>query len=213
VEIHHCVSSVINSFLNDFMVFGMVAYVASAFASPWVITCFLRFIGQPTVGRWVGFTTVECLLFLLHVLGPMAIVTPLVLYTLLARPMAVRWRMATMLTPLIIAALNAFWFVPLILALGMPRPLWAPVPAQLLHESFMFRSWAELRTHLTLVQLVLYTLGVGAALAGLIPTTLSRFDMTVGTHYFLPAYYVPYQEGLYVTSVSDGRRRVCDSPL
>jgi hypothetical protein len=45
------------------------------------------------------------------------------------------------------------------------------------------------------------------------PTTLSRFDMTVGTHYFLPAYYAPYQEAVYVTSVSDDRRRVYDSYL
>jgi insertion element IS1 protein InsB len=45
------------------------------------------------------------------------------------------------------------------------------------------------------------------------PTTLSRFDMTVGTQYALPAYYAQYQEAMYVTSVSDGRRRVCDSRL
>ena len=45
------------------------------------------------------------------------------------------------------------------------------------------------------------------------PTTLSRFDMPIGTPYALPAYHAPYQEALYVPSVSDGRRRVCDSPL
>ncbi len=157
----------INGLLYQFMVFGMVAYVASAFASPWAMTHFLRFIDQPTVWRWLGFTTAGCFLFLLHVVGPMAIVTPLVLYTLLARPLAVRWRMATMLTPLLIAALNAFWFVPLMLALGMPRPPWADVPAQLLHKFFMFKSWAELAAHLTLLEMALYALGVGAALAGL----------------------------------------------
>lgn len=156
-----------NSLLHHFMVFGMVAYVASVFASPWVMTCFLRFIDQPSIGRWAGFTTAGGFLFLLHVVGPMAVVTPLVVYTLLARPLAVRWRLATMLTPLIIAAINAFWFVPLMLALGMPRPLWAPVPAQLLHKSFTVRSWAELAAHLTLLQMALYALGVGAALIGL----------------------------------------------
>jgi hypothetical protein len=45
------------------------------------------------------------------------------------------------------------------------------------------------------------------------PTTLSRFDMTVGTPYALLAYHAPYQEVVYVTSVSDGRRRVYDSHL
>jgi hypothetical protein len=45
------------------------------------------------------------------------------------------------------------------------------------------------------------------------PTTLSRFDMTAGTPYDLPAYYAPYQEAVYVTSVSDDRRRVYDSHL
>ena len=72
-----------------------------------------------------------------------------------------------MLAALIIAALNAFWFVPLMLALGMPRPLWALVPGQLLHKCFMIKSWVELAAYLTLLHMVLYALGVGAALAGL----------------------------------------------
>jgi hypothetical protein len=38
------------------------------------------------------------------------------------------------------------------------------------------------------------------------PTTLSRFDMTVSTPYALLAYYTPYQEAVYVTSVSNDRR-------
>ena len=50
-------------------------------------------------------------------------------------------------------------------------------------------------------------------LVGLNPTTLSRFDITVGTPYALLAYHAPYQEAVYVTSVSDGRRRVYDSHL
>jgi len=157
----------INSLLQHFMVFGMVAYVASAFASPWAMTCFLCFIDQPTIGRWAGFTTAGCLLFFLHVVGPMAVVIPVMVYTLLARPLAVRWRMATMSTPLIIALINAFWLVPLLLALGMPRPLWAPVPAQLLHKSFMLKSWAELEARFTLLHIVLCAMGVGAAVAGL----------------------------------------------
>jgi hypothetical protein len=157
----------VNGLLFRFMVFGMAAYLASVFASPWVLTRFLRLIDQPSVGRWAGFTSAGCLLFLLHVVGPMAIVTPLVVYTLQARPFAAQWRVATMLTPLIIAAVNAFWLVPLMLALGMPRPLWALVPAQLLHKSFMVRSWVELAAHLTPLRLLLYALGVGAAVGGL----------------------------------------------
>jgi hypothetical protein len=50
-------------------------------------------------------------------------------------------------------------------------------------------------------------------LYGFNPTTLSRFDMTAGTPYAHPAYYAPYQEAVYVTSVSDDRRRVYDSHL
>jgi hypothetical protein len=71
------------------------------------------------------------------------------------------------LTPLIIAGLNAFWLVLLMLALGMPRPPWALVPAQLLHKSFTVKSWAELAEHLTLLHMALYVLAVGTALAGL----------------------------------------------
>jgi hypothetical protein len=156
-----------NGLLHNFMVFGMIAYLASVFASPWVMTRFLRFIDQPSLGRWAGFTSAGGFLFLLHIVGPMVIVIPLAVYTLLARPLAVRWRLATMLTPLIIAAINAFWFVPLMLALGMPRPPWALVPAQMLHKSFTVRNWAELAAHLTPLQMALYALGIGAASTGL----------------------------------------------
>src|SRR2546427_6107847 len=58
-----------------------------------------------------------------------------------------------------------------------------------------------------------YRVLFGPSSAWFNPTTLSRFDMPIGTPYALPAYHAPYQEALYVTSVSDGRRRVCDSPL
>jgi hypothetical protein len=47
----------------------------------------------------------------------------------------------------------------------------------------------------------------------IIPTTPSRFDPTIATRYALSVYQAPEQERAYVTSVSDGRRRVCDSHL
>src|SRR5215470_2808286 len=45
------------------------------------------------------------------------------------------------------------------------------------------------------------------------PTTISKFDMTVSMPYALRAHYAPYQEAMNVTSVSNGRQRVCDSHL
>ena len=45
------------------------------------------------------------------------------------------------------------------------------------------------------------------------PTTPSRFDPTAATRYALSVYHAPEQERAYVPSVSDGRRRVCDSHL
>ena len=45
------------------------------------------------------------------------------------------------------------------------------------------------------------------------PTTPSRFDLIVAPRYALSVYQAPKQERAYVPSVSDGRRRVCDSYL
>jgi len=46
---------------------------------------------------------------------------------------------------------------------------------------------------------------------GVSPTAPSKFDMRAATRYARPAYGRQRQEAAYVTSMSDGRRWVCDS--
>jgi hypothetical protein len=157
-----------NGLLYDFMVFGIVAYLAAVFLSPWVMTSFLQLIELPNLGRYSRFSLGGALLFFMHGVGPVALVVPIAFYTLWARPLAIRWRVAIMLTPVIMAAINAFWCVPWLLALQMPRPPWLPVPVQLLLKDFQFQSWAESAAYFTMSRTAIYVVGVGAAVAGLV---------------------------------------------
>jgi hypothetical protein len=156
-----------NGLLHDFMAYGMTAYLAAVFVSPWVLTSFLRFIEQPSSGRYIRFAALGCLLFLMHGVGPLALVVPLTLYALCTRRLAVRWRVATALTPGIMIAVNAFWCVPWWLALQMPRPPWAPMPIQLVLKDFQFQSWAELGRYFTPMRAAIYAMGIATAFAGL----------------------------------------------
>jgi hypothetical protein len=45
------------------------------------------------------------------------------------------------------------------------------------------------------------------------PTATFVFDIKVATPYAPPAYPAYYQEALYVTSLSDCRRRICYSHI
>jgi len=47
----------------------------------------------------------------------------------------------------------------------------------------------------------------------IIPTTPSRFDIIAASRYACPADGAQHQEAAHVTSVSDGRRRVCNTHL
>lgn len=103
---------------------GMLAFVLSVFLGLFTLGAYARLFRAPGLGSYLGATAAGSLLFLVHPLGPLFIVPSLAVWTLSA-PLPWRWRVAIGASPLLIAAANAFWLVPLILGLDTPAPPWS----------------------------------------------------------------------------------------
>jgi hypothetical protein len=101
---------------------GQVAYPTSASLCPFVLAVFLAAIARPSVRLFAATFALLSVQFLLHVLGPVVLAPTLLLCTLLARPLPARWRLAALLAPVGVVAVNAFWFVPFVLSLRAPTP-------------------------------------------------------------------------------------------
>ncbi|MGB3562502.1 MAG: hypothetical protein WBC09_05520 [Thermoanaerobaculia bacterium] len=111
--------------IQAFLRAGLVSFVVASALSPLILALFLRFLAQP--GRWsyIVFAATLAAMFLLHVLGPLTIALPLILMTLLVRPLPWRSRAAVILTPMLLLVVNGFWFVPAFFGRRAP-----PVPQE-----------------------------------------------------------------------------------
>lgn len=115
--------------LPRFVIWGMVAFAASSYFSPLVVALFLDFIDHPNFKRYLYLCLGASSLFLFHVLGPVVLVLPFFLVTMMASHLSLRWRLAVFGVPVIVFALNAFWAVPFASSfLGIPD---TPVPTEL----------------------------------------------------------------------------------
>lgn len=117
---------------------GMLAFVLCTFLGLFALGAYVRFFRVPTVWTYLGATAAGALLFLVHPLGPLAIVPSLVAGTILA-DLPWRWRIVTLFSPLLIAASNAFWLIPLYLGLDTPAPPWS----QQMIVEHQFWTWNE----------------------------------------------------------------------
>ena len=153
--------------LQGYFLAGLASFAAASYFAPYVLSLFLLFLAQPGGRTYMAFLSTAAVLFLLHVEGPMVLLPVLIVYTLMARPLAWRWRTATLLAPLGIVALNAFWFVPFVLAYGgMPRPPWPRIPALAIGPHMTYENWSELVGALTAPRLAITGLGLGLAVYG-----------------------------------------------
>lgn len=118
---------------------GMTSFVLCTFFGLFTLGAYVRFFRGPTVGGYIGATAAGSALFLIHPLGPLAIMFSLALAAILAPKLTWKWRIATMLSPLIIAAVNSFWLVPLVLGLKTPAPPWS----QAMVVDHPFWTWNE----------------------------------------------------------------------
>lgn len=117
---------------------GMLAFVLCTFLGLFTLGAYARFFRSPSMGSYLGATAAGSLLFLVHPLGPLAIVLSLIVATFMA-DVPWRWRLAAALSPLLIAAANAFWVVPLYLGLDTPAPPWS----QAMIVEHQFWTWNE----------------------------------------------------------------------
>jgi hypothetical protein len=147
---------------------GLVAFTAASYFTPYVLVLFCNFLSRPGLKSYAAFCCAAALLFLLHVLGPVVLVPSLILYTLAARSLTWRWRTAALLAPVIIFVLNAFWFVPCMLDMGAPKIPWPPLPAQAVAPHFNYQNWSDLVMALTPLRVAVALCGLSLAAYGFV---------------------------------------------
>ena len=108
----------------SFLRSGMIAFLLSSFLAVFVLTGYLRFFREPTLGGYAAATLAGSLLFLVHPLGPL-IILPSLLFSVVASRLPWRWFIAAAASPLVIAGVNAFWLVPFLYGLQTPPPPWS----------------------------------------------------------------------------------------
>ena len=152
---------------------GLASFATASYFLPYVLALFLAFLARPGLKIYLAFCFAGGLLFLLHILGPVVLVPSLVLHTLAARPLSWPWRIAILLAPLGILALNAFWFLPFLAALGAPQPAWPPIKELGWSADMTYENWRDLFEALTPPRVVAALSGLGFAVYGL--TVLRKF--------------------------------------
>jgi hypothetical protein len=108
--------------ITDFWRWGLVCFAASAYFSIYVLALFENFLHKPSGRLYLALCLSSSGLFLLHIVGPVILIPALILFTFAARPLGLMWRAALITVPLIVLAVNAFWFIPYWLARHLPSP-------------------------------------------------------------------------------------------
>ena len=172
--------------LIDYLQRGLVTYWLSAFFSVYVLALFLNYLQHPNWRLYTGFILAASALFLMHILGPFILLPPLVIFTLLCRPLPARSRLALIFAPILILALNAFWYVPYRAARGFstfPPGLWPTGPPDGISHK-IFATWSDLSTillePLTLVPLLAALLLAWAGLNILKKSVGERVPLSIG---------------------------------
>jgi hypothetical protein len=130
--------------LSIFFFTGVVGFAAASYFTIYVFALFISFLRQPQRKTYIAFCFAGALLFLLHSLGPLALLPALAFATLIWRPLSYRWRAAAMLAPVIILALNAFWLGPYLLDWEMLNPAWKWLPAlSNVDRHLTYDNWSE----------------------------------------------------------------------
>jgi hypothetical protein len=131
--------------LSIFFFTGVVGFAAASYFAIYVFALFISFLREPQRKTYIAFCLAGALLFLLHSLGPLALLPALAFATLTWRPLSYRWRAAAMLAPVIILALNAFWLGPYLLDWEMLNPAWKWLPVlSNVDRHLTYDNWSEL---------------------------------------------------------------------
>lgn len=104
---------------------GMAAFIACTYFGLFAMALYVRFFRKPTLWRYVAATIAGAFLFLLHPLGPLAIIPSLIWGVFFSPELNWNWRIACVFSPLFIALANLFWLIPLVAGLDTPAPPWS----------------------------------------------------------------------------------------
>ena len=133
----------------SYIVWGLVSFAAASYFSVYVLALFLDFLSKPGCRIYVAFCLSSALLWLLHIVGPIPIILPLVLYTLVASSLTWRWRLALLLAPLGVVICNAFWVFPYMATSNLAWPPWPVIPALVRGNTHLTDdNWSELLSRL-----------------------------------------------------------------
>ena len=149
--------------LSHYFEWGVVSYVAASYFAPYALTLFLAFLARPAARRYLAFLAGGSVHVFLHVLGPVVVLPWIALSAVSPRPLGLRWRILTVLSPLGIAAINSFWFLPAILGHAAPR---GPRPPAAWVPHMTYLSWADLMGVMTPDRILVVLLGLGLAVIG-----------------------------------------------
>jgi len=154
--------------LYDFFRLGLVAFAAASYFLPYVLALFLRFLDKPELKLYLAFSAAAVLLFLFHPVGPVAIALPLVLFTLTARSVDWRWRVALICVPVIVLSANSFWFLPYEMSKGADWPARASIQGLNEVAHLRFTTWSQLIKQVTPVWTTLRIIPLVVAIWGVI---------------------------------------------
>jgi hypothetical protein len=120
---------------------GMVTFLTSTYICLFVLAAYQRFLIAPSVRGYAGAVAAGCFLLFVHILGPVAILPSLVVLVAFLPGVAWRWRLAAAVSPLIIAAVNAFWLFRIPLAMQAPPVPWLGLATDVPRTYWMWESW------------------------------------------------------------------------
>jgi hypothetical protein len=120
---------------------GMTTFLASTYVGFFVLAVYQRFLTSPNLWRFIGATAAASLLMFIHILGPVAILLPLIVLVVGMPGVPWRWRLAAAASPLIIAAINSFWLVRIPLQWATPPTPWSSLDIGLPLSAWTWDSW------------------------------------------------------------------------
>jgi len=120
---------------------GMVTFLVSTYICLFVLAAYQRLLISPSVGGYLLAVAAGCFLFFVHILGPVAILPSLIVLVAFLPGVPWRWRIATAVSPLIIAAVNVFWWFRIPLAWQAPPVPWSELATSLPTTAWTWGMW------------------------------------------------------------------------
>jgi hypothetical protein len=120
---------------------GMVTFLASTYFCLFVLAAYQRLLISPSVRGYAVAVAAGCFLFFVHILGPVAVLPSLAALILFWPGISWRWRIAAAASPLIIAAVNAFWLFRVPLSMQAPPVPWSELATNLPTTAWTWADW------------------------------------------------------------------------